>query len=92
MNIWIETASGNLLNAAVMNAIVVKETTPGGLWEVGVATGAAPSAFATGLANRPSARAVRNALASAVALAGSGGPITVYFDTEEGVCTEALDA
>ena len=63
MNAWIETASGNLLNAAVVNAIAVKETTPGGPWEVGAATGSAPSPIATGLADRPAAERVRNALA-----------------------------
>lgn len=93
MNTWIETANGNLLNAAEMNAIVVTETTPGGLWEVGVATGAAPSPFATGLADRSAARAVRNALAVAVSTSSRDETaVAVYFDSVDGVCAEALTA
>jgi len=69
MAAWIETASGNLLNTASLSHIVVKESTPGGTWEVTAGTDSKSAPFATGLDGRPAARAVRNALAVAISTA-----------------------
>ncbi|HEX9087862.1 MAG TPA: hypothetical protein VF867_10080 [Arthrobacter sp.] len=89
---WIETASGNLLNTASVGHILVKESTPGGTWEVVAATDAKSAAFATGLAGRPAARAVRNALAVAISAAGTAEAVRmICFEEITGtVCTEEL--
>lgn len=92
MNAWIETAAGNLLSFS-SGAIVVKESTPGGPWEIGVAVGAAPSPFATGLADRPAADRVRNALAIRISTVCTGdAPQIIRYNAATGtVCATDLD-
>lgn len=89
MNAWIETAAGNLLSFG-SGAIVVKESTPGGTWEIGVAVGGAPSPFATGLADRPAADRIRNSLAVRISMADAP-QIIRYSPTTGTVCAVDLD-
>lgn len=94
MDVWIESAAGNLLNASSVNNIKVSEATPGGLWEVAAGTDAKSAAFATGLASRDAARKVRNALAVAMAKAGHADTVQmITWCTITGtVSAEELDA
>lgn len=89
---WIETASGNLLNTASVSHIVVKESTPGGAWEVTAGTDSKSAAFATGLTGRPAARALRNALAIAISTACTADAVQmICFEEITGtVCTEEM--
>lgn len=92
MDAWIESASGNLLNAASIINITVKESTPGGMWEIIACTDHKSASFATALPDRATARTVRNALAMAMSAACRAGKFQmICFEPVTGtVCVEDL--
>ena len=94
MDVWIESAAGNLLNASSVNNIKVAESTPGGTWEVSAGTDAKTAPFATGLASRDAARKVRNALAVTMAKAAHADAVQMicWCSITEAVSTEELAA
>ncbi|MCC3299465.1 hypothetical protein [Arthrobacter caoxuetaonis] len=82
MDVWIETAAGNLVRSATL-AIVIRPGESGNGWEVCISASAPPSVFAAGFGSREEARLIRNALAVAIsgAKACEGTP-AVFFDRE----------
>lgn len=94
MDAWIETASGNLLFASSVTHILVKESTPGGTFEVVIGSPATTAAFATGLAGRPAAQAVRNSVAMAISRASTADTVQLltYCQITGTTCTEEMAA
>lgn len=80
MDVWIETAAGNLVRSATL-AIVIRPGETGNGWDVCISASAPPSIFASGFESRDEARRIRNALAVAIsgAKACEGAP-AVFFD------------
>lgn len=83
MDVWIETIQGTLVKASSTTHITMRENDKKG-WEVSVSASAAPAAFATGLADKAAARAVRNTLALSMSTAATAKtPQVVVYDDEE---------
>lgn len=82
MDVWIETAAGNLVKASSITHIVMRESSPN-VWEVSVSASAAPAPFATGLASQAVARTVRNTLALQLSTAAEATqPQVLIYDGE----------
>lgn len=92
MDVWIETAAGNLVRASSM-VIVVRAENGTGNWEVCVSASAPPAVFASGLEDEAMARRIRNSLAVKVSAAPSkpGTPAVRYDATSGAVVTIDLE-
>jgi hypothetical protein len=81
MDVWIETTAGTLVKASSTTHISMRQTDSG--WDVSVSASAAPAPFATGLADKDTARTVRNTLALGMSTASSAeAPQVVVYDDE----------
>lgn len=92
MDVWIETAAGNLVKASAMTHISMREHD--NTWEVCVSASAAPAPFASGLTNQLAARKVRNTLAISMSTAAAAlKPQLISYDAQalSVVCSD-LDA
>lgn len=81
MDVWIETAAGNLFRASHTDRIAVR-TTPGtGLWEVSVGASASSAVFASDFDCAEKARSIRNRLAVGMHTAsGHTNPQLLAYD------------
>jgi hypothetical protein len=87
MDVWIETTAGTLVKASATTHIVMRQSEKSG-WEVSVSASAAPAPFATGLADKSAARAVRNTLALSMSTASTAEtPQVVGYDDQDLVVT-----
>lgn len=90
MDVWIETAAGNLVRASSMVIVVRPEKGPG-TWEVCVSASAPPAVFAAGL-DEAKARRIRNALAVTLSKSTPGTPAVRYDAVAGAVETIDLEA
>lgn len=81
MDVWIETAAGNLFRASHTDRIAVR-TTPGtALWEVTVGASASSAVFASDFECADSAKSIRNRLAVGMhAASGDTTPQMLAYD------------
>ena len=95
MDVWIETATGNIAMASAVSHIVVRQKDANSPWEVAISvTGGSASVVAAGLTTQADAKRVRNALALTLAKAkNEADPQLVCFDADTSTVTfDALSA
>lgn len=81
MDVWIETTNGTLVKASATTHISMRKSDSG--WDVSVSASAAPAPFASGLADKDTARVVRNTLALSMSTASHAEePQVVVYDEE----------
>lgn len=62
MDVWIETAAGNLFRASHTDRIAITKTSPES-WDVSIGAGAASAVFAPGITDEIKAKRIRSSLA-----------------------------
>lgn len=91
MDVWIETAAGNLFRASHTDRIAVIKTSSGN-WEVSIGAGAANAVFAPGITDEVTAKRVRSGLAMGLhkAAAKSTPQVLAFSGTTKSVTLSDL--